>query len=88
MDEKGFILGEGKTRKRICRQGRHDPQFKEYSNHESCTIVTGISAAASIVTPLIVFKGKEQLAGWQKTKKEKEYWYCVQEDGYMNSRLT
>jgi len=75
-------------RKRICRQGRRDSQFKEYSNRESGTIVTAISAATDIVTPLIVFKGKEQLAGWQKTKKEKEYWYCVQENGYMDSRLT
>jgi len=50
--------------------------------------VTVVSAAAGIVTPLIVFKGKEQLAGWQKTKKEKEYWYSVEENSYMDSRLT
>jgi len=65
-----------------------DPQFKEYSNRESWPIVTTISAAPDIVTSLIVFKGKEPLAGWQKTKKDKEYWYCVQENRYMNCRLT
>lgn len=74
--------------KRICRQGRRDPQFKEHGNRESCTVTAAISAAGAWITPLIIFKGKPQLAGWFKTKKEEEYWYGVQENGYMNSRLT
>jgi len=80
MDENGFILEEGKMRKCIFRQGRHDPQFKEYTNRENCTIVTVISAAGGIGTPLIVFKGKEQPARRQKTKnRERILVLCARE---------
>jgi hypothetical protein len=88
MDEKGFILGLGKARKRLCRQGRRDPQFKEQGNRESCTTVCSISAEGKSVTPLIVFKGKTQLAGWHRKKKTEEYYYAVQENGYIDTHIT
>lgn len=39
------------------------------------------------LTPLIIFKGQNQLAGWHKETKEVEYWYGHSTKGFNNSQL-
>lgn len=65
FDETGFILGVGDDVKRICRNIRSDSVFKEYKNRESCTVIESIAATGGFsVTPLVIFKGQNHLAGW------------------------
>lgn len=73
IDEKGFVLGIEKVTncKRICCNVRRSAQFKEQRNRKSCTVIEAVSADGFVLTPLIIFKGANHLAGWhQKTKKE------------------
>lgn len=87
MDEKGFILGIGEVTKRICRNVRRNAQFKEHTNRESCTVIETISPDGFSVTPLIIFKGQNHLAGWYKEAKVEEYWYGYAPKGFNNNQL-
>lgn len=87
LDEKGFILGIGDVTKRICRNVRQNAVYKEHRNRESCTVVETISADGFVLTPLIIFKGANHLAGWYREAKEEEYWYGYGPKGYNNSQL-
>lgn len=73
--------------RRICRNVRVYTQYKEAINRESCSVVESISPDGFNVTPLIIFKGKNTLAGWFKSKKNEEYWYGDATHGYNNSQL-
>lgn len=66
---------------------RQNPQYKEHRNRESCTAVETMSADGFVLTPLIIFKGANHLAGWHRGMKEKEYWYGYGPKGYNNSQL-
>lgn len=87
LDETGFLLGIGAEVKRITREIRHNPQFKEAINRESYSVIESICTDGFNVTPLIIFKGKNTLAGWFKNKKNVEYWYGHAIHGYNNSQL-
>lgn len=56
-------------------------------NRESCSVVESICTDGFKVTPLIIFKGQNTLAGWFKEKKDEEYWYGHAPNGYNNSQL-
>lgn len=74
--------------KRICRSIQHGAsQYKEARNRESCTVVETIAPDGFVLTPLIIFKGKNHLAGWHKEEKEEDYWYGYADKGYNNSLL-
>lgn len=87
MDETGFILGMGDEVKRICRNIRKDSVYKEYRNRESCSVVECISTDGFTVTPLVIFKGSNHIAGWFKDPKLESYWYAHSPRGYNNSLL-
>lgn len=87
LDEKGFILGMGQSTKRICRNIRGNHQFKEHQNRESCSVIESISADAFILTPVVIFKGQNHLAGWYKDIKAEDYWYGHAPKGFNNSQL-
>lgn len=87
MDEKGFLLGIGLEVKRICRRGRKSHRFKEEGNRESCTLIETVSAAGRVLTPVIIWKAKQHIAGWYKEEKEENYWYGFQENGYNDSYI-
>ena len=59
--------------------------YKEQQVRESCTVVETIGADGIFLTPLIIFRGENQLAGWHKTKKEMEFWYDNATKGFNNS---
>jgi hypothetical protein len=88
LDEKGFVQGKGKRRKRICRNAsRHKAQhyFKENGSRNFSTVVEAISRKAKICTPLIIFKGQQHTASWYRNEKKEDFWYAYQKKGYMNS---
>lgn len=80
-------MGVGDVTKRICRDIQRDHVFKEHTNRESCTIVESVATDGFVLTPLIIFKGRNHLAGWYKDKKEHNFWYTCSEKGYNNSEI-
>jgi hypothetical protein len=48
-----------------------------------CSIVATISAAGTYLTASVIYKGKEQMAGYFNTKKTEGNCYAVQESGYI-----
>ena len=85
LDEKGYRLGIGKAVKRITRVSRKSPVYKEHRVRESCTVVELIATDGFSLTPLIIFRGENQLAGWHKTKKEMDIWFGNASKGFNNS---
>ena len=85
LEEKGFILGVGQPVKRICRNARTSATYKEHRVRKSCTVVETICTDSFTLTPLIIFHGEHQLAGWHKTEKEMVFWYGQEPKGFSNN---
>lgn len=55
---------------------------------ENLAVIEIIAPGSFVLTPLIIFKGKNYLAGWHKEEEEEEdYWYGYVDKGYKNSKL-
>ncbi|RPA90326.1 DDE-domain-containing protein, partial [Choiromyces venosus 120613-1] len=52
---------------------------------ESCTVVDTMGTDRFSLTPLIIFWGENQLAGWHKMRKEMEFWFGNATYGSNNS---
>ena len=50
-------------------------------------MVESIATDGFSVTPLIIFLGENQLAGWHKTQKEMEFWFGNATKGFNNSAI-
>ena len=87
LDEKGYRLGIGKAVKRITRICQKSPMYRENGVWESCTVVESIAADGFSLTPLIIFRGENQLAGWHKSQKEIEFWFGNATKGFNNSAI-
>lgn len=86
LDEKGYQLGIGRAVKRITRNVRNSI-YKEQRVRESCTVVEAIATDGFFLTPLIIFRGQHQMAGWHKTTKEMEFWYSNATKGFNNNLI-
>jgi hypothetical protein len=63
MDEKGFLMDMAARAKVVCRKGRQNPRFVYNGNRELITVLECLSAAGTILPPLMIFKGKYIIAG-------------------------
>ena len=77
----------GRAVKRITQNVRTSSVYKEQRVRESCTVVEAVAADGYFLTPLIIFRGENQLAGWHKTKKEMEFWYGNATKGFNNNKI-
>ena len=66
MDEKSFITGSyDRTCVLVCSgNAQVDRQLKTPGNRDFVTVVEGVSAGESMISPLIIFKGKELVVDW------------------------
>jgi hypothetical protein len=80
LDEKDIIIGIDDTT-------RQNAVFKEHHIRVSCSVVECIASYGFFLTPLILFKGKHHMAGWNRERKDMEFWYGYSPKGYNNSQL-
>ena len=59
--------------------------YKEHRVHESCTVVESIATDGFSLTPLIIFRGENQIARWHKIKKEIDFWFGNASKEFNNS---
>lgn len=87
LDKKGYQLGVGRAPKRITRNVRTLSVYKKQRVPESCTVVEAVVADGFFLTPLIIFCGENQLAGWYKSKKEMEFQYSHVTKDFNNNKI-
>jgi hypothetical protein len=50
-------------------------------------VVETVCADGYTLTPLVIFRGENQLAGWHKTEKDMVFWYGQGKKGFNNNLI-
>jgi hypothetical protein len=88
FDETGFRIGQGKDEAVVTAYARSNTRLGSASNRESVTIMECISAAGSVISPLIIVAGKKHMEHWYQTGGlDGEYQVALSDSGFINDYI-
>ncbi|KAJ6260519.1 hypothetical protein Dda_4745 [Drechslerella dactyloides] len=89
MDEKGFLIGYGRTATVIVpTDNKHERFCLHDGNRDSVTMVECVSSVGKYCPPMVIFSGHVHLLEWHRDHVEREGWHwAISNKGFTNEHL-
>ena len=87
-DEKGFLMGRSSRVKVICKRGRKNTRKTQDGKREIITVIETVSAAGTLLPPMIIYKGQAHYKGWTAlVKKGDKAFFAISDKGWTSQSI-
>lgn len=87
-DEKGFLMGRSSRVKVICKRGRKNTRKTQDGKREIITVIETVSAAGTLLPPMIIYKGQAHYKGWTAlVKKGDKAFFAISDKGWTSRSI-
>jgi hypothetical protein len=86
-DEKGFMIGQARKGKVICRRKRRNVRVRHPGNREWVSVMECISADGRVLDPLYIYMGKAHLMGNHDYEEEDPAVFAISENGWTTDNI-